>query len=253
MIAEEKNGREPETIRINKYLASHGVCSRREADTIIASGRVRINGRIAAAGDRVLETDQVLLDGKAVRSADRPVLLLFNKPVGIVCSTKKQRQERTVTDYLQYPVRIFPVGRLDKDSEGLLLLTNQGELSDQIMRAANHHEKEYIVTIDRPVTETFLRKMSSGVPILNTVTRPCFTERTGRNSFRIILTQGLNRQIRRMCEESGCHVTALKRVRIMNLRLGGLPVGEYREAKTEEYEKLLRMLDRAKGAGKTDE
>ena len=249
MIAEEKNGLGPETIRINKYLASHGVCSRREADAIIASGRVRINGRIAAAGDRVLETDQVLLDGKAVRKADRPVLLLFNKPVGIVCSTKKQRQERTVTDYLQYPVRIFPVGRLDKDSEGLLLLTNQGELSDRILRAANYHEKEYEVVVNKPLTEEFLTQMRSGVRILGQVTRKCRVTKTGDCSFRIILTQGLNRQIRRMCDALGYKVRSLRRIRIMNLTLNGIDTGKFREITPDEFTELKKNLSAGSGTG----
>ena len=241
-MSEKKTaGLEPEKMRINKYLAFHGVCSRREADVLIGEGRVRINGRAAVNGDRVSETDEVTLDEEPVRQADPPVILLFNKPRGVVCSTRRQRDETTVTEYLHYPVRIFPVGRLDKDSEGLLLLTNRGELSDRILRGSNYHEKEYRVTVDRPVTDDFLLRMASGVPILNTVTRPCKVERTGKKSFRIILTQGLNRQIRRMCEVLGYQVLDLKRVRILNLELGDLKDGEYREISRKEYEELKEL------------
>ena len=248
MIVKKKTGSVPEKMRINKYLAARGVCSRREADVLIDAGRVTINGRPAVKGDQAGEEDLVMLDGKPVRQADRPVLLLFNKPAGIVCSTKQQKKEVTVTEYLRYPVRIFPVGRLDKDSEGLLLLTNQGELSDRILRGSNYHEKEYVVTVNRPVTEAFVTAMASGVPILDTVTRPCKVVRTGEKTFRIILTQGLNRQIRRMCEALGYRVTNLRRIRIMNLHLDGLSTGQYREASPEESEVLLRMLDGRKGA-----
>ena len=198
-----------EKIRINKYLSEAGFCSRREADSLIQNGRVTVEGHKAEPEEKVL--------------------LLFHKPRGVVCSTKKQRQETTVTEYLNYPVRIYPIGRLDKESEGLLLLTNQGDLVNKIMRAGNYHEKEYLVTVNKPVDGEFVKKMSSGIPILDTITRPCFVEKTGRNSFRIILTQGLNRQIRRMCEYLGYHVCTLKRIRIMNLTLDGLKCGEYRE------------------------
>ena len=211
------------TIRINKYLSAAGVCSRREADQLTDAGRV-------------------FLDGRPVKAETRQVLLLFYKPRGIVCSTKKQRQETTVTEFLDYPVRVYPVGRLDKDSEGLLLLTNQGDLVNRIMRAGNYHEKEYEVTVDKKITETFIRKMSSGVPILGTVTRPCTVYKTGDKSFSIILTQGLNRQIRRMCEYLGYHVCTLKRIRIMNLTLDGLKCGEYREICGDEWKKLNELI-----------
>lgn len=182
------------------------------------------------------------MDGRPVKAETRQVLLLFYKPRGIVCSTKKQRQETTVTEFLDYPVRVYPVGRLDKDSEGLLLLTNQGDLVNRIMRAGNYHEKEYEVTVDKKITETFIRKMSSGVPILGTVTRPCTVYKTGDKSFSIILTQGLNRQIRRMCEYLGYHVCTLKRIRIMNLTLDGLKRGEYREIRGDEWKKLNELI-----------
>jgi 23S rRNA pseudouridine2604 synthase len=230
-------------IRINKYLSDAGICSRREADRLIEAGQVTINGCRAKAGDRIGLKDQVLVEGRPINKEQQKVLLLFNKPRGLVCSTKQQRQEITVTDYIDYPIRIYPVGRLDKDSEGLLLLTNQGELVNKIMRAGNRHEKEYQVTVDRPVDALFVKQMSKGVPILDTVTRPCFVEKTGHHSFRIILTQGLNRQIRRMCEYFGYHVTSLKRVRIMNLTLSGIREGQYRKITESEWKELEKMLE----------
>ena len=234
------NGKMDEKIRINKYLSEAGFCSRREADSLIQDGRVTVEGHVAEPGEKITADTVVLVDGKPVKKVEKKVLLLFHKPRGVVCSTKKQRQETTVTEYLNYPVRIYPVGRLDKESEGLLLLTNQGDLVNKIMRAGNYHEKEYLVTVNKPIEAGFVKKMSSGVPVLDTVTRPCFVEKTGKNSFRIILTQGLNRQIRRMCEYLGYQVVTLKRVRIMELTLDGLKEGEYREATPEEWEKLER-------------
>ena len=182
------------------------------------------------------------LDEQYVEKNEKKVLLLFNKPRGIVCSTKKQRQETTVTEYLDYPLRIYPVGRLDKESQGLLLLTNEGDLVNKIMRAGNRHEKEYFVTVNKPVDESFIRRMSAGVSILDTVTRPCQVVQTGACSFRIILTQGLNRQIRRMCQYLGYEVKKLKRLRIMNLTLEGIPEGQYREITPVEWEELQRLL-----------
>ena len=230
------------TIRINKYLSSAGVCSRREADQLTEAGRVTVNGCMIGTGERIPSDAVVCLDGRPIKAESRQILLLFYKPRGIVCSTKKQRQETTVTEYLDYPVRVYPVGRLDKESEGLLLMTNQGDLVNRIMRAGNYHEKEYVVTVDKAVTESFIKKMSSGVPILGTVTRPCIVRKTGEKSFSIILTQGLNRQIRRMCEYLGYHVRTLKRTRIMNLTLGDLKRGEYREIRNEEWMKLQELL-----------
>ena len=232
----------PDKIRINKYLSDAGICSRREADRLLEAGKITVNGRPAFPGDKVTPDDRVLVDGRSIKCQEKKVLLLFYKPKGIVCSTKQQRDETTVTDYLHYPVRIYPIGRLDKDSEGLLLLTNQGDLVNRIMRAGNYHEKEYQVTVNRPITDDFIKKMGKGVPILDTVTRPCFVEKTGKNSFRIILTQGLNRQIRRMCEYFGYRVTRLKRVRIMNLTLDGLKEGKYRETTKKEWKELEKML-----------
>ena len=232
------NGAMDEKIRINKYLSEAGFCSRREADSLIQAGRVTVDGHKAEPGEKITSDTVVYVDGKPVEKNKEKVLLLFYKPRGIVCSTKQQRQETTVTQYLNYPLRVYPIGRLDKESEGLLLLTNQGDLVNKIMRAGNYHEKEYLVTVDKPLDESFVKKMSSGIPILDTVTRPCFVEKTGKKSFRIILTQGLNRQIRRMCEYLGYQVQTLKRVRIMELTLEGLKEGEYREASKEEWRKL---------------
>ena len=239
---QEKQEKSLNSVRINKYLSEAGICSRREADRLIEAGRVSIDGHPAMPGEKLLPGARVLVDGKEAVREEKKVLLLFHKPKGIVCSTRKQRDETTVTEYLDYPVRIYPVGRLDKESQGLLLMTNQGDLVNRIMRAGNRHEKEYLVWVDKPVTEDFLQRMSAGVPILDTVTRPCIAERTGKMSFRIILTQGLNRQIRRMCEYLGYQVRILKRVRIMNLTLDGIPEGAYREISVSEWQTLMEML-----------
>jgi len=228
-------------IRINKYLSAAGVCSRREADRQLAAGNVRIGERTAGVGDRVMPGEQVFYFGELVCPETERVLLVFNKPKGIVCTTQK-RETHNVIDYLNYPQRIYPVGRLDKSSEGLLLLTNEGSLVNRILRSGNRHEKEYIVTVNRPVTDRFLRGMAEGVPILDTVTRKCRVERTGASSFRIILTQGLNRQIRRMCEYFDYRVVSLKRVRIMNIQLGSLPTGEYRPVTPQEMKRLEELI-----------
>ena len=232
-----------ETIRINKYLSNAGVCSRRDADQLTDAGRVTLDGVVIKTGERITADAEVCLDGHPITRENKKVLLLFYKPRGIVCSTKKQRNETTVTEYLNYPLRVYPVGRLDKDSEGLLLLTNQGDLVNKIMRAGNMHEKEYLVTVNKPLTESFLRGMAGGVPLveLNATTRRCFVERIGKREFRIILTQGLNRQIRRMCEYFGYRVEKLVRVRIMNIELGSLKSGTYRNVTEEEYHELLRL------------
>ena len=227
-----------EKIRINKYLSDAGVCSRREADRLTEAGRVTVNGMPVSTGMKISAEDKICIDGKPIKKQEKKILLLFHKPKGIVCSTRQQRDEITVTEYLNYSVRIYPVGRLDKESEGLLLLTNEGDLVNRIMKAGNYHEKEYQVTVNKTVTEEFIRGMSGGVPILDTVTRPCKVTKTGKNSFQIILTQGLNRQIRRMCEYFDYKVVTLKRVRIMNLYLDGLAEGEYREIRPEERKKL---------------
>lgn len=229
-------------IRLNKYLSEAGICSRREADRLIEEGRVYVDGEKATMGMKVLPGQKVVCDGAEVGEKDRPVLLAVNKPRGIVCTTSDKDRAENIVEFLNYPVRIYPVGRLDKESEGLLLMTNQGEMMDQILRGRNGHEKEYLVTVDRPVTDGFIQKMGAGVPILDTVTRPCEVEKTGEKTFRIILTQGLNRQIRRMCETLGYQVVKLRRVRIMNIELGTLKTGEYREITGEELSKLERLL-----------
>ena len=232
---------ERSSIRINKYLSEAGVCSRRGADKLIEAGRVLIDGNLAEIGSQVMEGQKVTVDGKAVYVESDRVLLVFHKPKGIVC-TAEEREKNNIIRYLNYPKRIFPIGRLDKDSEGLLLLTNDGDLGDRIARARNHHEKEYIVTVNKEITPEFLRKMSEGIPILDTVTRPCQIEKLDKRKFKIILTQGLNRQIRRMCEYCGYRVVKLVRVRIMNIRLNDLKEGTYRELSSEEWNTLLQML-----------
>ena len=234
---------EKEGIRINKFLSEAGVCSRREADRRIENGEITINGRIAVTGDKVLPEDVVLVNGRPIQKEEEMVLLVLNKPAGIVCTAEK-REKNNVIDFLQYPKRIYPIGRLDKDSEGLLLLTNNGDIVNKIMRAGNMHEKEYIVTVNKPVTESFIRGLAGGVPLveLNTTTRKCKVEKIANRKFRIILTQGLNRQIRRMCEYFGYRVEKLERVRIMNIKLGELKSGEYREVTEKEYQELLKLI-----------
>ena len=230
-----------ESIRLNKYLSDAGICSRRQADRWIEEKRITVNGEIAGMGMKVAPDSEVCLDGKLIKKEEKKVLLAMNKPAGIVCTAEK-RERNNIVDYMKYPKRIYPVGRLDKDSTGLLLLTNDGELVNKIMRAGNYHEKEYLVSVNKPVTEEFCRKMSRGVAILDTVTRPCKVEKTGEKSFRIILTQGLNRQIRRMCSTQGREVVQLKRIRIMNILLGDLKPGEYRNVTEAEYQQLKEQL-----------
>lgn len=234
----ENNG-----VRINKFLSEAGVCSRREADRKIENGEVTINDRVAVTGDKVLPEDVVYVNGRPVAKEEEMILLVLNKPVGIVCTAEK-REKNNVIDFLKYPKRIYPIGRLDKDSEGLLLMTNNGEIVNKIMRAGNMHEKEYIVTVNKPVSDSFVRGLAGGVPLveLNTTTRKCKVEKIGNRKIRIILTQGLNRQIRRMCEYFGYRVEKLERVRIMNIKLGDLKPGEYREVTDEEYNKLMKLI-----------
>ncbi len=236
-----KHTDEKDEVRINKYLSDKGLCSRREADRLIAQGRVRINGNVAEVGSRVKDGDTVALDSKTVSTAlESRVYIAFNKPAGITCTTDRSIPGNIV-DYINYPQRIFHVGRLDKDSEGLILMTNDGDIVNKILRASNNHEKEYIVTVDKPVTDEFLKNMSSGIPILDTVTNPCVVDRKSKNVFRIVLTQGLNRQIRRMCSFLGYKVEKLKRIRIMNIKLGSLPVGKWRYL-TESELSILNAL-----------
>lgn len=232
-----------ESIRINKYLSEAGICSRREADRQIEMQRVTINGRTAVAGDKVFPGDVVMYGEKVVSKEEEIILLAVNKPEGIVCTAEK-REKDNIIDYMKYPKRIYPIGRLDKTSHGLLLMTNQGDLVNKIMRSGNYHEKEYIVKVNREVTEGFLRGMAKGVYLeeLDATTRPCNVEKVGRRSFRIILTQGMNRQIRRMCEAFGYRVVDLKRVRIMNIRLGDLKEGAYRKVTQEEWQELQEQI-----------
>lgn len=234
---------ETQGIRLNKYVADSGYCSRREADRIITEGRVRIDGHVGVLGDRVLPGMTVTVDNQPIATQSEKVYLALNKPVGIVCTTDP-REPMNVVDYLDYPVRIFPVGRLDKDSSGLLLMTSDGEIVNRLLRAAGGHEKEYEVEVDRPVTKEFLEGMMKGVPILDTVTLPCKVRRTGERSFNIIIIQGLNRQIRRMCEYFGYNVRSLRRIRIMNIRLGNMKPGQWRELTQAEFAELTRQLDR---------
>lgn len=231
-------------VRLNKYLSDAGVCSRRQADRYAQEGRITIDGQVAELGQKVLPGQKVCVDGRPVGAeggvSHRRIVLAVNKPRGIVCTTSRQEKDNIV-DFIGYPERIYPMGRLDKDSEGLILMTNDGELMDEILRARNGHEKEYEVQVNRPVSERFLKEMAGGVPILDTVTRPCRIRKTGTFSFRIILTQGLNRQIRRMCEALGYRVRALKRIRVMNIHLGELPTGVYRELSEAEIFELMRL------------
>ncbi|HLW14196.1 MAG TPA: pseudouridine synthase [Flavobacteriaceae bacterium] len=229
------------TIRINKAISSSGYCSRRQADTLIENERVTINGKLAVLGDRVTEEDTIAIDGKPIREENQDIYLILNKPVGITCTTDT-RVLGNVIDFINYPKRIFHVGRLDKPSEGLLLLTNDGDIVNKILRAEYEHEKEYIVRVDRPITSSFIQKMSSGVPILDTVTKRCEVEQVSRYTFKIILKQGLNRQIRRMCEHFNYNVEALQRVRLMHIELGDLPIGEWRYLTKEELKELHKKV-----------
>ena len=229
--------------RINKYLSEAGVCSRREADRQIQQGNVTIDGIRAGMGDRVHPGQTVRYQGTPVKPEEEPILLLVHKPEGIVCTAEK-REKNNIVDFLGYPKRIYPVGRLDKDSSGLLLMTNQGDLVNKLMRAGNYHEKEYIVTVNRPITREFLKGMAGGVPLkeLGTITRKCKVEQTGPRTFRIVLTQGLNRQIRRMCRALGYDAQGIKRVRVANITIGKLKPGNYRLVTGEELEELYGML-----------
>ncbi|HEX8563046.1 MAG TPA: 23S rRNA pseudouridine(2604) synthase RluF [Flavobacterium sp.] len=235
--------------RLNKFIGETGFCSRREADKFIEEGRVTVNGAVPELGTKVGPDDEVRIDGKLIREkTGKFVYLAFNKPVGIECTTNLEVQNNIV-DYINYPQRIFPIGRLDKASEGLIFLTNDGDIVNKILRARNNHEKEYTVTVDKPITDRFIERMGNGVPILDTVTRKCKVEQISRYTFKIILTQGLNRQIRRMCEYLGYEVTALKRIRIINISLD-LPVGRYRELTPAEINELNTLIE---PSGKTEE
>lgn len=233
---------EAKKTRINKYLSEVGYCSRRAAEKLIDQGRVTVNGSVPEMGTKISSSDDVRVDGKAISKSDeKPVYLAFNKPVGIVCTTDTRVEKDNIIDFIGYPKRIFPIGRLDKPSEGLIFLTDDGDIVNKILRARNQHEKEYLVTVDRPINEDFLEKMRNGVPILDTVTRKCQVEQVGLREFRIILTQGLNRQIRRMCEYLDYRVERLKRIRIMNVKLD-LPVGQWRDLTDSELVEINKLV-----------
>ena len=229
--------------RINKYLSEVGYCSRRVADSLIEEGKVTINGEIPEMGTKVEDGDQVEVEGQRIEKSTKheKIYLVFNKPAGIVCTTDRRVESDNIIDFIKYPTRIFPIGRLDKPSEGLIFLTNDGDIVNKILRARNNHEKEYIVSVNRPINKDFIQSMSNGVEILDTITKNCFVKQLGPKKFRIILTQGLNRQIRRMCESLGFRVKSLKRVRIMNIKLD-VSTGEYREFTKEELFELNELL-----------
>ena len=231
-------------IRINKYLSETGYCSRRGADKLIQEGKVTINGKFPEMGTKVEEGDQVEVKGQRIEKSikQKNIYLAFNKPTGIVCTTDRRVEPDNIIDFINYPIRIFPIGRLDKQSEGLIFLTNDGDIVNKILRGRNNHEKEYIVSLNRPINRDFIQKMSNGVEILDTITKSCFVKQLGDKKFKIILTQGLNRQIRRMCESLGYRVQSLKRVRIMNIKLD-VPRGRYRELTKEELSELKRLLE----------
>lgn len=233
-----------EVVRINKYIANAGVCSRRDADKLVEQGKVTVNGKIATCGMSVSGKDTVCVNGKAIKGRDNKVVLAFYKPVGITCTERDKFAEKTILEYVKYPVRVTYAGRLDKDSEGLILLTNDGDLIQALMKGSNHHEKEYVVKVDREITSQFLEKMSSGLYLkeLDQTTRPCKVEQVGKMTFKIVLTQGLNRQIRRMTKELGYNVTSLKRIRIEKITIDGLKIGQYRELTEREKENLYETV-----------
>ena len=226
------------SVRINKYLSEVGFCSRRKADTLIEQRRVTINGKVPEKGTKIIAGDVIRVNGKQItESKDEHVYLAFNKPIGIVCTTDTKREKDNIIDYIKFPKRIFPIGRLDKPSDGLILLTSDGDIVNKVLRSRNNHEKEYIVSVNKPLTKEFIRRMGDGVPVLDTVSKKCLVEQVDRTTFRIILTQGLNRQIRRMCEYLNYDVVALKRIRVMNIKLD-IPVGKWRHLTKKELSEL---------------
>ena len=234
-----------ETVRLNKFLSEKGICSRREADRLVDEGKVMVNGVCAVMGQKVSSADEIVVDGKKVSTKQvKPVLIAVNKPAGIVCTTARFEGEKNIVDMVKYPTRIYPIGRLDKESEGLILMTNLGDLANEISKASNSHEKEYVVTVNNQVTESFLDKMRRGMHLeeLNADTMPCVCTKTGNRDFHIILKQGLNRQIRRMCAACGYRVETLKRIRIMNIHLGNIPQGNFRNVTDAEFDKLIKDL-----------
>jgi len=241
---------EQQSTRINKYLSEVGYCSRRAADKLIEEGKVTINGKVPEMGTKIVPGDEVRVNGQLISDAtEKPVYIAFNKPVGVVCTTDTKVERNNIVEYINYPKRIFPIGRLDKASEGLIFMTNDGDIVNKILRARNNHEKEYIVTVDRPISPDFVKRMSKGIPILDTVTRECVVEQVSKFSFRIILTQGLNRQIRRMCEFLNYEVVKLRRVRIMNIQLD-TEIGQWRYLTDEEMTGLNELISES---SKTDE
>ena len=234
-----------EEIRLNKFISESGFCSRREADKLIESGRVTVNKVKAVMGTKVKETDDVRVDGKPIKKVSNLVYIALNKPVGITCTTEK-KVRGNIVDFVNHKERIFPIGRLDKDSQGLILLTNDGDIVNKILRAGNNHEKEYIVTVDKNITDNFIHNMSNGVRILGTITKECFVEKISNRVFRIILTQGMNRQIRRMCEALGYKVTKLNRIRIMNIKLDNIPMGKWRDLTSNELKVLNSLISDSK-------
>ena len=240
-----------EKTRINKYLSEVGYCSRRAADKLLEEGRIKINGKIPEMGTKVSDEDVIEVDGKPIREPQEDhVYIAFNKPVGIVCTTDTKREKNNIIDYINHPKRIFPIGRLDKPSEGLILLTNDGDIVNKILRARNNHEKEYIVTVDKPITAEFIKKMANGVPVLDTITKKCLVQKESEYVFKIVLTQGLNRQIRRMCEYLHYEVVKLKRTRIMNVSLKNIAVGKWRNLTKEELNEIMQMVE---SSSKTEE
>ncbi|CAH9062322.1 Dual-specificity RNA pseudouridine synthase RluF [Pseudoalteromonas holothuriae] len=235
--------------RLNKYISETGFCSRREADKLIEAGRVKVNGNLPEMGVKVSDQDEIQIDNTPLKAKPKRVYIAYNKPVGVTCTTERKIQSNIVSA-INYPERIFPIGRLDRPSEGLIFLTNEGDIVNKILRAGNNHEKEYLVTVDRPINKRFIERMAGGIPILDTVTKKCFVKQTSNNTFTIILTQGLNRQIRRMCEYLGYEVTKLKRVRIMNVNLNGLRSGQWRHLTDAE---MKQINDSIAGSAKTEE
>jgi 23S rRNA pseudouridine2604 synthase len=241
LIVHKENSGE---IRLNKFISEKGICSRREADKLIQAGHVTVNGKVSEMGTKISQDDEVRLDGKLLSKKEELVYIALNKPAGITCTTEHS-VKGNIVDFIKYPKRIFPIGRLDKASEGLIFLTNDGDIVNKILRAGNNHEKEYIVTVDKPINPEFISRMSSGVKILGIITKPCKVTRESKFVFRIILTQGLNRQIRRMCEALGYNVTKLKRVRIMNVKLGDLPEGRWRYLTKSELTKINELISQS--------
>lgn len=231
-----------EQIRLNKFLSDAGYCSRREADRLVEQGIVKVNGKTAVMGQKVTINDSIMVKGKNISREEEQILIALNKPVGIECTTDLNNPDNIV-DFINFDKRIYPIGRLDKNSQGLILLTNDGSIVNNILKGSNYHEKEYVVTVDKPVTDDFIKKMSTGVRILDQVTRPCKVAKVKKHVFNIVLTQGLNRQIRRMCGELGYNVQKLKRIRIMNIELGNLPVGQYRKVTDSELKELMRNFN----------